>query len=177
MDTDVGRIRAAVRAFILDRFYVPSPAELGDATSLLEQAVVDSTGVQEIIAFIEEEYRIRVENEEILPENLDSVDRLARYVWKKIRGGARSLRFLARVSSHRWRLNASPHDHGPAAGVQSDGSRARPGCDAGVFAPSRPRWGRVFDDGRNRRLDAGPAGPREHRGESSRISLAQLARP
>jgi len=87
MDTDVGRIRAAVRAFILDRFYVPSPAELGDETSLLEQAVVDSTGVQEIIAFIEEEYRIRVENEEILPENLDSVDRLARYVTKKIEAG------------------------------------------------------------------------------------------
>ncbi len=84
MGADVNSIRSAVRTFILDRFYVPVPEELADDTSLLEAGVVDSTGVQEVIGFIEEAFQIRVENEEILPEYLDSIDRLTRFVRRKI---------------------------------------------------------------------------------------------
>jgi acyl carrier protein len=87
METDVSGIRAAVRAFILDRFYVPDPGRLADDTSLLEAGIVDSTGVQEVIGFLEEKFQIRVENEEIIPENLDSVDRLARFVREKLEAG------------------------------------------------------------------------------------------
>jgi acyl carrier protein len=83
MDADFDSIRAAVRGFILDRFYVPNPDKLADDVSLLETGVVDSTGVLEVIGFLEEEYQIRVENSEILPENLDSVERLARFVLRK----------------------------------------------------------------------------------------------
>jgi acyl carrier protein len=87
MDTDVDRIRAVVRAFILDRFYVPDSARLADETSLLETGIVDSTGVQEVIEFLEMAFQIRVENEEILPENLDSVSRLSRFVRHKLEAG------------------------------------------------------------------------------------------
>jgi acyl carrier protein len=84
---DGDRIRGAVRAFLLDRFYVPVPEGLADDTSLLETGIVDSTGVQEVIGFIEQEFRIQVENDEILPENLDSVDRLSRFVGHKLQAG------------------------------------------------------------------------------------------
>jgi acyl carrier protein len=87
MDTDAARIRAVVRAFLLDRFYVPDSAQLADETSLLETGVVDSTGVQEVIEFLEMAFQIRVENEEILPENLDSVSRLSRFVRQKLEAG------------------------------------------------------------------------------------------
>jgi len=84
MEADVNAIRAVVRGFILDRFYVPHPDRLADDASLLETGVVDSTGVLEVIGFLEEEFQIRVENGEILPENLDSVERLARFVRQKV---------------------------------------------------------------------------------------------
>lgn len=86
MATEVERRRAVIRAFILDRFYVPVPVELADDASLLERGVVDSTGVQEVMAFLEEEFGIRVDNDDILPENLDSIDRLAGYVQRKVEG-------------------------------------------------------------------------------------------
>ncbi|MGE5198824.1 MAG: acyl carrier protein [Rhodospirillaceae bacterium] len=87
MQTDASRIRSTVRAFIFDRFYVPTPENLVDDTSLLEAGVVDSTGVQEIIGFLEEAFQVRVENDEILPENLDSVERLVRFVQRKLGEG------------------------------------------------------------------------------------------
>jgi acyl carrier protein len=87
METDVDAIRALVRAFILDRFYVPDAGRLADETSLLEAGIVDSTGVQEVIGFLEEQFQIRVENDEIIPEHLDSVDRLARFIRRKQEAG------------------------------------------------------------------------------------------
>ena len=84
MAADAHGIRAVVRAFILDRFYVPDPGRLADEASLLETGVVDSTGVLEVIGFLEGEFGIRVENDEIIPEHLDSVERLARFVRHKL---------------------------------------------------------------------------------------------
>ena len=83
MAADAKETRAIVRAFILDRFYVPDPERLADDASLLETGIVDSTGVQEVIGFLEGEFGIRVENDEIIPEHLDSVDRLVRFVQHK----------------------------------------------------------------------------------------------
>ena len=78
--TDATGLRARVREFIVNTFYVADRQALGDDTSLLEAGLVDSTGVLEIIQFLEASFGIHVEDEEILPENLDSVERLARYV-------------------------------------------------------------------------------------------------
>jgi acyl carrier protein len=56
---------------------------LKDDASLLEEGIMDSTGVLDLVAFIEESFSIRVEDEELIPENLDSVDRLVAFVEKK----------------------------------------------------------------------------------------------
>ena len=76
-------IQEQVRQFVTDNFYVANPVALGNAESLLDSGVMDSTGVLELIAFIEETYGITVEDSEMLPENLDSIDHVAEFIRRK----------------------------------------------------------------------------------------------
>jgi len=73
-------IRAQVRQFITTNFYMPPDAKLEDQDSLLDSGLVDSTGVLEIVLFIEEKLGVTVTDQEILPENLDSIARIAAFV-------------------------------------------------------------------------------------------------
>ena len=75
--------RRQVREFVISNFYVPDAAALSDEASLLSQGIIDSTGVLEVIAFVENTFGIRVEDHEVLPENLDSVARIAAYILRK----------------------------------------------------------------------------------------------
>lgn len=72
-----------VRAFIRRNFYVPDERPLANDSSLLEEGIVDSTGVLEIVAFLESQFGIEIEDEEIVPENLDTVAGIAAYVDRK----------------------------------------------------------------------------------------------
>ena len=72
-----------IRQFVLSNFYVADPAALVDSASLLEAGIVDSTGVLEIITFLEDTFGIQVADEEMVPENLDAVERLVAYVKRK----------------------------------------------------------------------------------------------
>lgn len=72
-----------VRAFVTSNFYVANPAELGDSASLLDHGIIDSTGVLEVIMFIEETFGVVVKDGEMLPDNLDSIDRIANFVARK----------------------------------------------------------------------------------------------
>jgi acyl carrier protein len=76
-------VKQGVRQFVLTNFYINSPEQLSDDASLLEQGVVDSTGVLEVIAFLEGEYGIQVADSETTPENLDSINRITAYVERK----------------------------------------------------------------------------------------------
>ena len=69
-----------IRRFITTNFYVADPAQLGDDESLLDSGVIDSTGVLELLVFLEQEFGIRVEDKDILPQNLDSIARLEAFV-------------------------------------------------------------------------------------------------
>lgn len=75
--------RASVRAFILESFYVADARSLGDDVSLLASGVLDSTGVLEVVAFIEERFGVKVDDEELVPENLDSIGCIARFIGRK----------------------------------------------------------------------------------------------
>ena len=57
--------------------------ELTDSASLLDLGIIDSTGVLELVGFIEETYGFKVEDEELIPENLDSIDHLVEFITKK----------------------------------------------------------------------------------------------
>jgi acyl carrier protein len=76
-----------LRGFITENFYVPDPTQLTDDASLLDSGVVDSTGVMEIVTFIEGEFGIKVEDTEVVPDNLDTIGRVAAFVERK-RGAA-----------------------------------------------------------------------------------------
>ena len=76
--------RAHLRSFITTKFYVADPAALGDDVSLLNSGIVDSTSVLEIVLFLEEQFGIQVKDEELLPDNLDSIGRIARFVARKL---------------------------------------------------------------------------------------------
>ena len=76
-------IKEKVRAFITTNFYVADPTSLEDEASLLDRGVIDSTGVLEVIFFIEETFGIKVEDSEMLPENLDSIERIAYFISRK----------------------------------------------------------------------------------------------
>lgn len=77
-------IAQKVREFIIDNFMMGrSPGELADDDSLLEKGIIDSTSVLELVSFIEENHNFRVEDEELVPENLDSVNRIVDYINRK----------------------------------------------------------------------------------------------
>jgi len=73
-----------IRSFLVSNFYVSDVKALVDDTSLLDQGIVDSTGVLEIIGFIEETFGIIVEDSELLPENLDSIQGIEQYIIRKM---------------------------------------------------------------------------------------------
>jgi acyl carrier protein len=73
-----------IRNFILENYlFTNDQAALGVDDSLLGRGIVDSTGMLEIIFFIEEQLGVKVKDEEMIPDNLDSVNRIAAFVQSK----------------------------------------------------------------------------------------------
>jgi acyl carrier protein len=78
------QIKQQILEFITTNFLFDDSIKLGHEDSLLETGVIDSTGVLELVAFIEETYEIKVEDEEIIPENLDSIQNITLYISQKL---------------------------------------------------------------------------------------------
>jgi acyl carrier protein len=82
---DVVLIRDQIREFIQQNFLFDGDvARLDDDASFLEQGIVDSTGILELVLFCEETYGISVDNADLLPENFDSVRSLSTYVARRL---------------------------------------------------------------------------------------------
>lgn len=73
-----------IRDFVVENFLFGSDEGLEEDTSFLEEGIIDSTGVLELVNFIEEEFAITVEDEDLVPENLDSIINVASYLKKKM---------------------------------------------------------------------------------------------
>lgn len=77
-------VRAQLREFVVENFMmVQDAAELSDSGSLLELGIIDSTGVLELVGFLEETFAIAVDDDDLTPDNLDSIDNLVIYIQKK----------------------------------------------------------------------------------------------
>ena len=74
-----------IRAFLTSNFYVAEGSKLSDQASLLDRGIIDSTGVMEVIEFLQQTFDIEVRDEELLPENLDSISRIDAFVARKQR--------------------------------------------------------------------------------------------
>ena len=85
-------ITHALRQFVAENFLFGMDATFADDDSLLEQGIIDSTGVLELITFLESHFGIAVDDEELVPENLDSITHLTRFVAAKQSGDATALK-------------------------------------------------------------------------------------
>ena len=76
--------RPVIRSYILENFlFSDDPLAIEDNASFLEQGIIDSVGALEIALFIEQSFGFAVQEDEMLPENLDSVDNLVAFVKRK----------------------------------------------------------------------------------------------
>ena len=80
----MSELKDKVRAFVVENFMFGNDEGLEDGTSFLENGIIDSTGILELVNFLDEEFSISVEDEELIPENLDSIKNVTSYLQKKI---------------------------------------------------------------------------------------------
>lgn len=78
-------VEQELRRFVIDNFPFGQTGEgLSNDDSFLDQGIIDSTGVLELVTFLEETYEIKVEDEELIPDNLDSINRLVKFLGRKL---------------------------------------------------------------------------------------------
>ncbi len=77
-------LRAEIRQFIAENYLLARDAvRLGDADSLTSEGILDSTGALELVTHLEERDGITVQDEELHPDNLDSIDKIAAFIERK----------------------------------------------------------------------------------------------
>jgi acyl carrier protein len=83
-DKKLSATKEKIKTFIVENFLFGSQDGLKDETSFLEEGIIDSTGILELVTFIEEEFSITIEDEELVPENLDSINNVTTFLERKI---------------------------------------------------------------------------------------------
>lgn len=81
-------IKQQVRQFILDNFMMSGAADIPDDASFMDRHIIDSTGFLELISFVEQSFDIQVTDDEMVPENLDSLNNIESFVQRKRSGAA-----------------------------------------------------------------------------------------
>jgi len=76
--------KSKIKDFIIENFLFGNANGLTDETSFLEEGIIDSTGVLELVTFLEEDFEITVDDEELIPENLDSINNVTAYLERKL---------------------------------------------------------------------------------------------
>jgi acyl carrier protein len=77
------QLKSDIRNFVVENFLYGKRDGLEDDVSFLEKGLIDSTGVLELVAFVEDKYGISVDDEELVPENFDSINRLSDFIIRK----------------------------------------------------------------------------------------------
>lgn len=74
-------VKKKIRDYVLENYlFTDDETALADDTSFLDKGIIDSTGILEVIAFIEDEFGVNVLDDEMIPENLDSVENIVQFV-------------------------------------------------------------------------------------------------
>ena len=82
----MNELKLNVRNFVVETFLFGQDNGLTDDASFLTNGVVDSTGVIELVAYLEKTYQIKIRDEDLLPENLDSINAIAAYLTRRQAG-------------------------------------------------------------------------------------------
>ena len=91
-------IETEIRKFIVENFILEGDDHLGNEDSLLEKGIIDSTGVLELVAFIEETYQFKIQDEELVPENLDSIKNISQFIQNKLNVSGENVNRETRVA-------------------------------------------------------------------------------
>ena len=83
----MAEINHQIKTFIVDNFLFGDESGLNEDTSFIEKGIIDSTGILELIEFIDGKFQIVVTDEELLPENLDSVNKISKFIESKMTQG------------------------------------------------------------------------------------------
>lgn len=78
------QITNELRDFLIKNKFIKSSKDLQDEDSLLEKGIVDSAGMLELVSFIEARYSIKIDDDELMPENLDSLKAIENFINSKI---------------------------------------------------------------------------------------------
>lgn len=76
-------VAQGVRAFIVENFLLGQDSGFDNGESLLETGIIDSTGIMHVVAFLEERFGIAVEDDDLVADNLDSIERIAGFIGRK----------------------------------------------------------------------------------------------
>ena len=76
--------KTKIKNFIVENFLFGNDDGLEDNTSFLDEGIVDSTGILELVTFLEQQFEVEVEDEELIPENLDSINNVSEYLERKL---------------------------------------------------------------------------------------------
>lgn len=77
-------VKNDVKQFIIDNFLFGNAFSLSDEDSFMTKGIIDSTGILELIVHLETNYHIKIQDNELLPENLDSLNNVAEFVSRKL---------------------------------------------------------------------------------------------
>jgi acyl carrier protein len=78
-------IEQQLRQFVVDNFMFGQDGDgLANDDSFLDRGIVDSMGVLELVGFLEESYGIKVQDQELIPANLDSIDNVVKFLERKL---------------------------------------------------------------------------------------------
>lgn len=83
IDMDQKDGKEKVKAFILKQFPLSKKSEFNDETLLIETGILDSLGVLDLVSFLESEFSITIVDEELVPENFNSVEQIAVFLASK----------------------------------------------------------------------------------------------
>jgi len=72
-----------IRKFVIENYLFGEEGKLGDEDSFMETGIIDSTGILELVRFLESTYGIKVGDEELIPDNLDSVNKIVSFIHTK----------------------------------------------------------------------------------------------
>ena len=72
-----------IRKFVIDNYLFGEEGTLKDEDSFMETGIIDSTGILELVRFLESTYTIKVTDEELIPDNLDSVSKIVSFILSK----------------------------------------------------------------------------------------------
>jgi acyl carrier protein len=79
------RLKNEIRKFVIETFLFGCDEDMADNSSFLANGIIDSTGVLELVAHLEKTYQIKVKDQELIPENLDSIESIATFLVQKRR--------------------------------------------------------------------------------------------